>query len=414
MADRRMDYLLKNSKQKEKELKYDFMPSLLEIIERPANKSGKIIILGIFFLFIAIVLWASLAKLDMVIQTDAEIKPKGEVTTLQSYTQGIVDKVSVSDGQYVKKGDVLFSLNKNASKLDSSEIEEKKKSFQDQLGLYKIIEDGGSIEKIRLADYDELSRAYLKTIIESERAFQKTVTQLEKRKNEITAERDVIKEMIKSYKKDHKVLDEYKVQEEKYNQLSENIETVKNEIESTIQKHQSEIAQAKAETAQQIAVLEADEKRIDMNKKYLEIKAPKTGYYTALEKITPGSVVQTAQALATITPEKTPMEAEGYILNKDIASIKMGTPVEISLAAYPSNEYGTIKGKVKYISPVPVVHKKLGSVYVVKAEFKNCNKKIHISPGILGNMNINIGKRRVITYFLEPILKGLETSFKEP
>ena len=127
MADRRMDYLLKNSKQKEKELKYDFMPSLLEIIERPANKSGKIIILGIFFLFIAIVLWASLAKLDMVIQTDAEIKPKGEVTTLQSYTQGIVDKVSVSDGQYVKKGDVLFSLNKNASKLDSSEIEEKKK-----------------------------------------------------------------------------------------------------------------------------------------------------------------------------------------------------------------------------------------------------------------------------------------------
>lgn len=60
------------------------------------------------------------------------------------------------------------------------------------------------------------------------------------------------------------------------------------------------------------------------------------------------------------------------------------------------------------------MHKKLGSVYVVKAEFKNCNKKIHISPGILGNMNINIGKRRVITYFLEPILKGLETSFKEP
>lgn len=414
MADRRIDYLLKNNKQKEKELKYDFMPSLLEIIERPANKSGKLIIFGIFFLLIVLVLWASLAKLDMVIQTDVEIKPKGEVTTLQSYTQGIVDKVKVSDGQYVKKGDVLFSLNKNANKLDSSEIEEKKKPFEDQIRLYKIIEKGGNIKNINLNDYEELSQAYLKTAIEAEKNFQKTVTQLEKRKNEIIAEQDIVKAMLKSYKKDKKLLDEYRVQEEKFNELSDNIENVKNEIESTLQKHQSEIAQAKAEAAQQIASLDADKKRIDMNRKYLEIKAPKTGYYTALEKLTPGSVVQTAQALATITPKKTPMEAESYIMNKDIANLKIGTPVEISLAAYPSNEYGTIKGKIKYISPVPIVHKKLGSVYVIKVKFQNENSKIHISPGILGNMNINIGKRRVITYFLDPILKGLKTSLKEP
>ena len=38
MDNKLTEYVLKHSKNKDKELKYDFMPSLLEIIERPAIK----------------------------------------------------------------------------------------------------------------------------------------------------------------------------------------------------------------------------------------------------------------------------------------------------------------------------------------------------------------------------------------
>ena len=40
-------YVLKHSNKRDNELKYDFMPSMLEIIERPAHKAGAVIILGI-------------------------------------------------------------------------------------------------------------------------------------------------------------------------------------------------------------------------------------------------------------------------------------------------------------------------------------------------------------------------------
>ena len=40
MDNKMTEYILKHSRKKDKELKYDFMPSLLEIIERPAHKAG--------------------------------------------------------------------------------------------------------------------------------------------------------------------------------------------------------------------------------------------------------------------------------------------------------------------------------------------------------------------------------------
>lgn len=40
MADERTEYALKHSRKHDRELKYDFMPAMLEIIERPAHKAG--------------------------------------------------------------------------------------------------------------------------------------------------------------------------------------------------------------------------------------------------------------------------------------------------------------------------------------------------------------------------------------
>ena len=48
-------YLIRHSKKRDSELKYDFMPAMLEIIERPAHKAGTVIILRVFTLLIAAV-----------------------------------------------------------------------------------------------------------------------------------------------------------------------------------------------------------------------------------------------------------------------------------------------------------------------------------------------------------------------
>lgn len=81
--------------------------------------------------------------------------------------------------------------------------------------------------------------------------------------------------------------------------------------------------------------------------------------------------------------------------------------------AYPYNRYGTVKGTVKYISPSSFSNEHLGSVYIVKLELDNSNENINVISGLSGVVEIKIGKRTIMNYFLEPIIKGFGESLKE-
>ena len=84
------DYVLRHSGKRDRELKYDFMPSMLEIIERPAHKAGTVIILGVFTLLIAAIVWACLSEVDIVVTSSGTMQPVGNISSLNTYTSGTV------------------------------------------------------------------------------------------------------------------------------------------------------------------------------------------------------------------------------------------------------------------------------------------------------------------------------------
>ena len=120
MDNRLTEYILKHSRKKDKELKYDFMPSLLEIIERPAHKAGTVIILGVFTLLIAAVIWACISKIDVVITSSGSVQPSGNVNVVQSFSGGTVKSINAVEGEYVKKGDVLIELDTESLDIDTN------------------------------------------------------------------------------------------------------------------------------------------------------------------------------------------------------------------------------------------------------------------------------------------------------
>ena len=128
---------------------------------------------------------------------------------------------------------------------------------------------------------------------------------------------------------------------------------------------------------------------------------------------TVGAAVTNAQELVTIVPKDAPLEMVCYVKNMDIADIEIGMEAEIKLEAYPYNKYGTVKGKVKYISPSAFVSEQTGSVYLVKLEITDENNEIDLISGLSGAVEIKTDKRTVMDYFLEPIKKGLGESLKE-
>ena len=114
-----------------------------------------------------------------------------------------------------------------------------------------------------------------------------------------------------------------------------------------------------------------------------------------------------------IVPNDVPLQMECYIQNKNIADINIGDTVQIKLDAYSYSDYGTVSGKIIYISPNSDVVDNIGNVYRVITDIENDNKNIKIISGLSGNLEIKTGQRSIISYFLEPILNGFNGSLKE-
>ena len=106
---------------------------------------------------------------------------------------------------------------------------------------------------------------------------------------------------------------------------------------------------------------------------------------------------------------------EGYIANKDVSNIKVGDKVQLKLEAYSYSDYGSVEGEIIYISPSTISNESSQSLYKVWVQIDevNCHNEIELVSGMTGNVEVKVGTRTVMDYFLEPILGNLDKSLKE-
>ena len=140
MDNKLTEYVLKHSKKRDKELKYDFMPSLLEIIERPAHKAGTVIILSVFSMLIIAVIWACCSKIDVVVTSSGTIQPVGNICSLNSYASGTIKAINVEEGSYVEAGDVLIELDTQSLDIDVDTLQNQKEVLDAQKKIYTMIQ----------------------------------------------------------------------------------------------------------------------------------------------------------------------------------------------------------------------------------------------------------------------------------
>jgi len=102
-------------------------------------------------------------------------------------------------------------------------------------------------------------------------------------------------------------------------------------------------------------------------------------------------------------------------LNKDIGFLKTDQEAEIKLDTFPFQKYGTIKGRVVSISPDAFEDEKMGPVYKIKVAMEKLyinvdGKKVPVSPGMAVSVEVKTNKRRIIEFFLSPIVKYADES----
>lgn len=105
------------------------------------------------------------------------------------------------------------------------------------------------------------------------------------------------------------------------------------------------------------------------------------------------------------------------ILNQDIGCIQTGQETAIKLDAYNFQDYGKLEGVMVSISPDAIWDEQKGWIYQGKVsinldKFKQRNPGLEMTVGMEGTVEVKVDERRILDFFLEPIVEHFDGSLK--
>lgn len=163
------------------------------------------------------------------------------------------------------------------------------------------------------------------------------------------------------------------------------------------------------EADKRAASLAQDVVKAEQKRRLTRLAAPVDGTVQQLAVFTEGGVVTPAQPLLVIAPRDYRAEVEAWLPNKDVGFVKAGQRAEIKVETFPFARYGTIPAQVTFVSNDAVNDEKRGLVFqtwllLERSTLQVDGRTVQLTPGMAVTAEIKTGSRRVIEYFLSPLL----------
>lgn len=389
-------YLQKHMKIKDENLKYDFLPSMLEIIERPENKVADIVIILVLALLVSAVLWAAFFKVDITVTATGSIMPKNNLISVTNAYGGKVEEIFVSDGQKVKEGDVLLTMD--------TQTEEENMGFLDfELSLLMVQKDVYSALKA-YHDQEKVAEGQEKPTAKEQNPYEKYGIDLSKYgSNASVAEALLAEEEL------------YEIRLQEYDlsiKAGQNVEILKNQKESFVAERNLTILQNLNSITLKMEEMEKEKNEVFRTIEQKNIKAEADGIVTSLSVNTNRLLLGQGSQIAYIIPDGAETIFRAYVKSSDIEGIQAGENVRVRIAALNDTAYERMEGTVLTVGDAALNVDGLGSVYRVEVELKDIPEGI-LKTGEEGTCDILLGKRSVLDYFLEPFISGLQDSLHE-
>ncbi len=440
-------------KSREAKFDFEFMPSTIEVLERPPAPFARFMLIFIVLLAAFIIGWASFAKMDIVVSGMGVVTPKGRVKVVQPLESGIVTAIHVRDGQVVKKGEPLITMDNTDSLADINTVQ--KELAATELAIMRLdAELQGDSSLFKPGDDKDSAtiRLHQRLLEKSIGAQEEKLVTLDREIERCHAERASIQANLErlttSLPLSKELFSKKKVMAKK--KLISNAELLQAKIEMNDLEHnlitaESSITEVEARLARaweerelasseyqrdilrQLTDARAEKEQLqhqltkaENQKTHLELKAPIDGTVQQLAVNTVGGVVTAAQSLMVIVPTDCDLEIDAKILDKDIGFIMEEQEVSVKVNAYPYTRHGDIAGHIEWVARDAVVDEQLGPSYPIRvavSDYKLPNmingRQGVITPGMTVTTDVKVGRRRVIEYFLGPILRYKDESLRE-
>jgi len=430
----------------------------------------KLTIWTLAALFILFITWAYFAALDQVTSGQGKVIPSSQVQIIQSLDGGILEQLYVQEGMQVTKGQSIARIDATRFQSDVNQQKQEVDSLRANIirlrsELSSILVSDNSQWKLQI-QITKKDTTYPDDLIQNSPALVERqhleyngrleslinqvaiqASQIEQKQQEIAELDSKIATLEKSFEYANRELTLTRplakkniVPEIELLKLERSVNDIQGELRS-IKLNRPKLRSIFRETAlkrRETAYVYRTEIRAELNKlqsQLSQIREAQVGAQDKVEKAlitssvvgtiktihinTLGGVIKPGQALIEIVPTEDKLLIEAKIKPQDIAFLRPGLDAIVKVTAYDFAKYGGLKGKVEHISADTIQDEEGNSFYIIRVRtqsssiVKKDNTQLPIIPGMMTSVDVITGKRTVLEYILNPVLRAKQTALRE-
>ena len=439
-------------------------PVATEPAERPSGRwsARGALILGVLAMLILVGgfgAWATFARIAGAVVAPGQVEVEQHRQVVQHPEGGVVQEISVREGQTVASGDVLIRLDGALLKTELAIVEgqyfeilarrgrlEAERADLAQIGFPDELVQAAAARPDLAAMMDgqsSLFRTKLDTQTQSIDQMDKQADQVRLQIDGIDAQTNALDEqrgfIAKELKDTRSLLDKGLAQQSRVLALEREAARLDGQIgEVKSMRAQSETrlteigitklktAAERRETAETelrdlgYRELELAERRRALTEQIsrLDIRAPVSGIVHQLQVTTPRSVVRPAEPVLYLIPQDRPLVIAARISPINIDEVRVGQDVSLRFSAFSSRTTPEIDGTLAGVSADAVVDEATqmqyyrGQVTISQAERDKLGD-VALIPGMPVEVYIQTGERSPLAYLLKPLTDYFMRAFRE-
>lgn len=376
------------------------------------SSSRKVILLTATALggFIA---WASVAEIDQVSRAGGQVIPSGRVQIMQSTDGGVIETINVREGDRVRAGQVLVTL--------------------DRVRLAAAVDEGrakvASLKTVKARIEAELFERPL-VFPEDVRDFPDFIAnqrQLFARRRaaqtqDIAALNTMLRLVRQELTMNQPLLEYGDVSRSEVLRLERSVADIEGQIANRQNRYLQELQAEYAKVEEELVTAEQTLTQRLSALEDTELEAPTDGIVKNVRLTTVGGVLRPSDEVLQIVPTGEELIVEAKVSPSDIAYVRVGQRASVKFDAYDSSIFGSADGRVIYVSPDTLSEQSPSGERVyyrvhIRVDTDTMRRRegepITIQPGMTATTEILTGHNTILRYLLKPIIRTVDQSFGE-
>ena len=366
-----------------------------------------ILALAVFFI------WANYSELDTITRGQGAVIANSKTQSIQSFDGGVIENIHVKEGDTVQKNQILVTLEK--IKIEAAFREQRSKVAALRAAKARLnAEIFGGQPKFDddIKDYPQFKINQLKLLERKRSMIKEQIDALELSLRIVKKQLQMTKALVPTG--DVSLMEALKLQ----NQVSDMGAQIENTKNKYFQDTQAELNKIEEDLSASLQTLALRQDQLD----HVVLRSPTNGIVKNIRITTLGGVVKPSEEVMQIVPAEDDLVIEAKIKPSDIAFLRKGQNANIKIDAYDYSIYGSLEGKLIYISADTLTEEAKQnepSYYRIKVQTQGRQfsgrpqEKIEIQTGMTAIVEIKTGKNNVLKYLFKPLIKTIDSSLTE-